>query len=168
MEETQNVPHRLRLEDGFPCDGSHAPIGQRAGYDGHGLAGDLHTAALVPEVQAVLYVGPRGEGVVLLQLVGQGVVPVRVFPLRQEDAVVEPNLLAARHAGEVVEDVVKLGRVGKLRLDEFLHQGDGEDGAGGDEGVVWLVVVVQLHVIELPARGLHPNIAVNNVPAKLI
>ena len=49
-----------------------------------------------------------GEAAVLLQLVGDGEVPVSMFSLSQEDRVVEEDRLAPGHPGDVVQDVVDL------------------------------------------------------------
>ena len=101
----------------------------------------LHTAALIPQVHAVLdtralrvkyliletinyylyypfgenimfetlnYCYYLGEAAVLLQLVGDGEVPVCMLSLGQEDRVVEEDRLAPGHPDDVGQDVVDL------------------------------------------------------------
>ena len=84
---------------------------------------------LIPEVHTVLDVDPFWEALVLLHVVGQGVVPVGHFPLGQEDGVVEPHLLAARHPADVVGHVVKLFGARHLRLHQLLKHGINDDRA---------------------------------------
>ena len=36
-----------------------------------------------------------------------------------------------------------------------------------DHGVMWLMVVVKLHVVELPSRGLHAQVFVHNIPENI-
>ena len=71
MEKRQHVPHCIRFQHFLSSYGCNTPVGKGGPDHRDCLAGDLHATALVPQAQAVLEMGARGEALVLLKTRGK-------------------------------------------------------------------------------------------------
>ena len=166
--QAQRVAHGARLEDALARRGADAAVRQRRRHHRLALRVELEGAVHEVALQRLDQVGADRERALLLHHVAEAEVARRRGALAHVRAVLEGDGRrgVARELGPRVHHVVEAVVLAQLRL----HERRRHDGAGVDVRVVRdaalaVVLLLEHALVEAPAGGLAPDVAVHGLLA---